>query len=343
MSSHPLPPAHPLWHGLVDDAAVFPPGLAPITDAVPAHRRHRAAWYSPVVGPLLVPVAGLDGFLAALAGDEAPGTLDVALVADATADDPVGGLLAAVDRLHGSGAVVHAVEVPLPGTEGQAAAATTLARRLDDHLPGSVLAWVEVLREPATGDGPGGAGERDGRTVTGALTALDALAAAPGRVRAKFRTGGVRADLFPTAGELAAVLHHARGLELPLKLTAGLHHAIRHTDPRTGFAHHGFLNVLLATAAAVHDGDVDAVAFLLQQDDPERVTAAVALLDDPWAVATRRVLASFGCCGVTDPVDDLVALGLLARPGAATDDGDRAAGPTHPTDATSDHDPEENR
>ena len=28
--------------------------------------------------------------------------------------------------------------------------------------------------------------------------------------------------------------------------------------------------------------------------------------------AVRRIFASFGCCAVSDPVDDLVALGLLA-------------------------------
>ena len=42
-------------HGLVDDAAVFPPGNAALPDAVAAHREHRAAWYADLVGPLLVP------------------------------------------------------------------------------------------------------------------------------------------------------------------------------------------------------------------------------------------------------------------------------------------------
>ncbi|MGW7584917.1 hypothetical protein ACWGLI_27800, partial [Kitasatospora sp. NPDC054769] len=40
-----------LFHGLFDDAAVFPPGNLPIVDAVPAHRLHRAAWYAEAVGP----------------------------------------------------------------------------------------------------------------------------------------------------------------------------------------------------------------------------------------------------------------------------------------------------
>ena len=68
-------------------------------------------------------------------------------------------------------------------------------------------------------------------------------------IAAKFRTGGLAAELFPTPVELAAVICACRDRELPFKLTAGLHHAMRHTDPETGFTHHGFLNVLAATCA----------------------------------------------------------------------------------------------
>ena len=39
--SAPLPPA---WSGLVDDAAIFPPGDAPLPDAVAAHRERREEW-----------------------------------------------------------------------------------------------------------------------------------------------------------------------------------------------------------------------------------------------------------------------------------------------------------
>ena len=40
----------------------------------------------------------------------------------------------------------------------------------------------------------------------------------------------------------------------------------RHTDPETGFEHHGFLNVLLATRAALDGGDVDGVAAARRRD-----------------------------------------------------------------------------
>ncbi|MDT7588257.1 MAG: hypothetical protein QOE32_5807, partial [Pseudonocardiales bacterium] len=37
-----------------DDAAVFPPGLMSLVDAVPAHLRHEAAGYAELVGPLIL-------------------------------------------------------------------------------------------------------------------------------------------------------------------------------------------------------------------------------------------------------------------------------------------------
>ncbi|GAA1668469.1 hypothetical protein GCM10009830_12840 [Glycomyces endophyticus] len=40
---------------LIDDAALFPPGNAPLGAAVPAHRGYRQSWFAPLVGPLLVP------------------------------------------------------------------------------------------------------------------------------------------------------------------------------------------------------------------------------------------------------------------------------------------------
>ena len=85
--------------------------------------------------------------------------------------------------------------------------------------------------------------------------ALERLGAA-GR-GAKLRTGGLRAELFPSAGELAAFLTACAELQVPFKCTAGLHHAVHHTDPTTGFVHHGFLNLVVATARAIRGGDVE--------------------------------------------------------------------------------------
>jgi hypothetical protein len=43
-----------VFERLVDDAAMFPPGNAEVVDAVRAHRTYRRAWFSPLIGPLVV-------------------------------------------------------------------------------------------------------------------------------------------------------------------------------------------------------------------------------------------------------------------------------------------------
>ncbi|MGI9084350.1 MAG: hypothetical protein ACR2FE_03570 [Aeromicrobium sp.] len=121
----------------------------------------------------------------------------------------------------------------------------------------------------------------------------------------KLRTGGETPDAFPDESRLAAAL--AQGLRF--KLTAGLHGAVRHTDPETGFEHHGFLNVVLAVHAAMTGSD-DLVARLAERD-ASVVAAAVAGLDEHARGMVRSRFLSFGTCSITDPIDDLRKLGLL--------------------------------
>jgi len=52
---------------------------------------------------------------------------------------------------------------------------------------------------------------------------------------AKARTGGATAESFPSVCELAAFIQQCAQLEVPMKLTAGLHHPLPHKDPVTGF------------------------------------------------------------------------------------------------------------
>jgi hypothetical protein len=119
--------------------------------------------------------------------------------------------------------------------------------------------------------------------------------------RAKLRTGGVRADLYPDEAELAAAVVALTRAGVPFKATAGLHHALRNTDRETGFEQHGFLNLLAATEAAERGADADEVAAILAVREPEQLPALPA----------AALLGSIGTCSITDPVDELTALGLL--------------------------------
>jgi hypothetical protein len=272
-----------LFARLVDDAAVFPPGSAPLAQAIADHRVHRAAWYAELVGPLLLPASALGAMHVLLDPGE---SLAVGVIGDAGVD----ALPAAVDSAAGS-LVVRQVEV-------------AVAKRGEDPQPG-LRTFLTHLRDWQTIHG-----YAEIPLTWGLLGALDTVAdarAAGVPVAAKFRTGGLAAELFPTPVELAAVICACRDRSLPFKLTAGLHHAVRYVDPETGFTHHGFLNVLVAAAVAADGAEVADVAELLGTADP------VPLIEDARRrLATERPLwIGFGSCSVPEPLEDLQQLGLL--------------------------------
>ncbi|HEY5854874.1 MAG TPA: hypothetical protein VIW24_12675 [Aldersonia sp.] len=262
-----------LFHGLCDDAALFPPGNAPMPDAVPAHARHLASGYAALVGPFVAPATRIGELITEISalGSE----LDLSLTAPGGAAQ----LASAQPDLAGDNRIaLRAVEVALPAEASVDEFFTELAAVPLD--PG-VDVYVEVPRD-----------ERR-------AAVLDAIAAAG--VRAKFRTGGIRADLYPSEAELAESIRGAVERDIAFKATAGLHHAIRNTDPRTGFEQHGFLNLLLAAA-----NPADAETLLAVRDRRE-ITARVRDLDP----ATRARFVSYGTCSVLDPVTDLIDLHLL--------------------------------
>ncbi|MFU8854957.1 hypothetical protein ACNAW0_28905 [Micromonospora sp. SL1-18] len=273
-----------LLAGLVDDAAVFPPGSASLPDAVAAHHRHRAAWYADLVGPLLVPASAVvDGKLGEL--------VDPGFVVGLIGDTGVRGLPAALSLLAEDGIQIRQVE-------------TAVAKRGEDPQPG--LDELLKLAEPWRGIDV----YAEIPLTFGLMGALDTVAEARAGglpVAAKFRTGGLAAELFPTPVELAAVICACRDRELPFKLTAGLHHAIRHRDPETGFTHHGFVNVLAATLAAAGGAEVDAVASLLFATDPLRVVELARAQRD----AERPLWVGYGSCSISEPLTDLIRLGLV--------------------------------
>jgi hypothetical protein len=273
-----------LLHGLVDDAAVFPPGNATLDRAVADHRVHRSSWYAEMVGPLLLPASTL-GRVPALLGADEP--LAIGVIGD-TGLGALPGALARLDpRLH-----VRQIEI-------------AVAKRSEDPQPGlaDLLAIAEAHPSlPVFAEIP---------LTFGLLGALDTVAGARERgvdIAAKFRTGGLAAELFPTPIELAAVISACHDRELPFKLTAGLHHAIRQTDPETGIVHHGFLGILAGTLAAAEGStEVADVAALLASTDPlPLVETARRHLHD-----RRPLWIGFGSCSIAEPLADLDRFGLL--------------------------------
>lgn len=276
--------------GLIDDAAIFPPGNAPLEDAVPAHLARRDEPYADLVQAFVISDHRLADLKPLLGTAPAPDlAVSVVLGAGAGAIAPAASAAGRLDGVRLTG-----LEVALRDPADLAANVRRVLAALDQArdqglVDDEVQVHVELPQEP---------------TSAGWLQAADEVAAAD--LRLKFRTGGVEADLFPAVETLAGWIDAALDRELPFKCTAGLHNAVRHEDPETGFPHHGFLNVLLATRTALDGGDV---AAALAETDP---TALVAALPDTDTLArTRRWFTGFGSCSVTEPLDDLHALGLL--------------------------------
>ncbi len=277
------------WLGLIDDAAIFPPGDVPLDEAVATHVARRDEWYAGLVGSFVLTDRSVPDLPRA---DGDPLALSVVVTGGAGA---VAGALRLVGRCgHGTAGLEIALRDldDLPGNARRVVAAVDAARAeglLDQDTP----VFVELPHVGSTASW---------------LAAADVAAEA--ELHLKFRTGGLEAESFPAAHALASWIDAALDRETPFKCTAGLHNAVRHTGA-DGFEHHGFLNVLLATRHAFDGAGRDDVVTLLERRDGEGLAEDARAAD---LAGARRWFTSFGSCSVTEPLDDLTALGLLEAP-----------------------------
>lgn len=261
-----------LFRAMLDDAAVFPPGLMPLPDALTAHAAHLTSPYADLVGPLVLAAP----MLAELAERDVPPAVSVtaprgpAQVAEVLATRPP--------------VLLRGFEIAVPAE----ATPAEFFSELEKAGTGDVPVFVEVPRDDRRPE-------------------IIATCAKAG-YQLKFRTGGVKAELYPDEAELAAAVRAVVDAGVPFKATAGLHHALRNTDPATGFEQHGFLNLLVAVGAALEGAaDRELVAALAERDG-EVVAARVSTLD---VDAARGVFLSFGTCSIIEPLTELAALGLV--------------------------------
>lgn len=294
-------------HGLIDDAAIFPPGELPLPEAVPAHTDHQRAWYAPLIGPFVVTDRHVDLLPTLLdtPHTEAP-QRDAGLAVSVVASGGAGSIDPTVRSAHATeGVRPVAVEAALQARDDLASAARRVSTMLtmltdDGLLDDDVTVSIEVPVYESIATSPDW------------QDAADEIAA--GGYQLKFRTGGADADAFPSPLALATAIDAAIDREVPFKCTAGLHHAVPHRDPDTGIDHHGFLAVLLATRACLDGAGATTAAEMLATTTPSALTAAAADVGDNGLASARRWFRSFGSCSVTEPVDDLITLGLLAPP-----------------------------
>ncbi|WP_223942379.1 hypothetical protein [Arthrobacter sp. StoSoilB22] len=268
------------YRGFFDDAATFPPGLAPLDRAIIDYVERRVNSLNEAVGPAVLKLEDL-----AKAQQIASGLNLGGRPINVSAVTPAGQLQAALEAAKDIAPQLRMVAIELktdPSDKNIWAAQIQQAAAVSD-----IQVYVELTHEQV------------------AASALELLAGTD--LRLKYRTGGLEAHLFPTPEQLAAVLTETIAASTPFKLTAGLHEAIRYTNPVTGFTHHGFLNIAMATEAALRGEGVDRVAALLAATESTALTNLARASTGTW----REFFISFGTCSVAEPAESLAVLGLF--------------------------------
>jgi hypothetical protein len=294
---------------LVDDAGLFPPAQKPMEQAVADHGADRAGPHGWMLGRFLCPASRLRE-LAAAAPDADGWTLGV--VFDGTGDDwlaAVRGDLARAAAYDGP-ARVGLLEVRLP------------ANSVRPETIGAFVAAVGAagLSEPVDAFLEVPPGDEAGMVATlEAIAHVRATLPAGGAVAllgAKLRCGGITAELYPPPEQIAAFIATARRLAIPFKATAGLHHPFRHRDERVGVLQYGFVNLLAATALALDDlvgvvADPESGAFAIDADGLRWRGHGT---DATGVARARELFTAYGSCSFAEPVEDLIAYGVLPVP-----------------------------
>ena len=275
-----------LFSALIDDAGLFPPTSLTPSEAITRYRSDKAIGNPTLTGRFLCRVDGLEKLIAVVDDDE---QLPVGMI---TSLDPAIVESGVADLTGRSACRLAAVEGVLP-------AAATAARAIEQAtealaaVPEGIRCAIEIP------------------LADGWQRAVDALA--DRSYAAKVRCGGLRADLFPSPTDLGNFIHHCVRSRVLINPTAGLHHAVRHVDRRTGWVHHGFLNVLLATCRAVEGAPVAQVVAILDLKDAQPLVSEVWAVPDDLAEAVRGALPSYGSCSTDIPLNDLRQLGFVTE------------------------------
>lgn len=280
----------PLLARLVDDAALFPPGNAPMADALRNHLQARTESWSGVVGLFLCNASRLPELITELIKIKPVKPVGLSLVID-TGLSAVPKAISIVES-RTELLALRMVEMPAPSEVDD-----VWLERVSEFVPEDVIRVIEP-RRPSQNTEAGTSSEW-----------LDSVRrVAEHGSWPKLRCGGQTPEAFPSIEEVADFLSVGSTTGVPFKATAGLHNALRHRDEETGFNHHGFLNLLVATARTLSGKDAREA---LASDDPEALAEEAKALPEAAAHAVRGVFASYGSCSLTEPVEDLEGLGLL--------------------------------
>jgi len=281
------------FSGFIDYAGLFPPASLPLADVIRRYGEYRGGAHAWMLGRLILPLQAV-GDAAALArgvGASPAAPWPVSLLAGAADLEEAAGTIAQF-RAPDAVFAIESVETAASDVES--------ISRVAALLPATVERFVEIPPDPDP------------------APLMQALADAG--LSAKIRTGGTTADRFPDTASVARFLARAASAGVPLKATAGLHHAQRgvyaltdEPDSPAGTMH-GFVNLTLAAALlAARRIDEELADACLDDDRPgvfkfggragSWLNAVVTYGE--FAEARRRLLRSVGSCSFEEPVEDV--------------------------------------
>ncbi len=296
--------ARTLLASLIDYAGLFPPAELQMRAAVPRYGAYRRGPHAWLLNRFVLPLAQIDEFEHSfddLPANEREQPWSLTVLGGRNLDADVRKIVD-FNRRHGDDgrrdARIDSVELRVHSLDDVARAVDVCTE------PSEVYFEIGVATDPE-----------------------EWLAAVAGAgARAKVRTGGVSADMFPSVKDLARFIHLCSRHKVPFKSTAGLHHALRGeyslgTTARAGrVTMHGFLNLFVAAALAW----TDRVGLeLLEQVLGEQTASAFAfdatgvnvrgrrISCEDLAVTRARFALSYGSCSVEEPAEDLKRLDLI--------------------------------
>ncbi len=301
---------------LVDYAGLFPPAKLTMPKAVETFARHRDGKHVFALSRFIVACSKLDEFaeasarhlarLPSAADDAPPEPWTISVLIDGKLEDN----LEAIERFNSSHEAAngkghnHAHNAVIDTVEIKVASPDTVEYALE-RLPEELYPFFEM---PSEGDLRGFAACLAGRGAG-----------------AKIRTGGVQAEMIPSAEVVAEFIDVFNAAEVPIKATAGLHHPLRATYPLTyepaspTGVMHGFLNVFLG-AALLHCNKIKRAQLVEILNDGNPASFKFSDESAVWKgkiISTEEIMESrenfaicFGSCSFDDPIDGLRKLGF---------------------------------
>jgi hypothetical protein len=305
----PVASLHALLAGSIDYAGMFPPTDLALETALANYAQYLRSSEVWMLAAFVLPVAKFSDAARNLALFVGEHRLRISALGSKT-DNPSefrDTLAKVVETIgdfnvrHAAAAAINQIEIALPSQPG------VTATEIGDLLG--------QLRVPVFLEAPADEAER----VIASLAEYNGTRQTRPELSFKLRTGGIIASAFPSSVQIARALVAAVTDGVPIKFTAGLHHAVRQFHASVQTKMHGFLNVLGAgVLAAEHKWDTQQTAAMLEDEE----ASSFSFDDDrfawrAWAVTTdriglhRKLITSFGSCSFDEPREDLRELNLL--------------------------------